>query len=129
MAEQPIAVHHLPATQTGHRDGILDVHDVLISDVDQHVLQGDMSSKLGKPYLSTNESNSQEQLSEIDGLLYGRCNRPFFTIPTTIRHNVVYHVHYLFDTGSLYSFMSIEVSESINTSTLDFDDSLPTPGL
>src|SRR5205085_7084813 len=52
---------HVAKQQLAEERPLVDIHDVLISDVDQHVLEGDLSKKLGKPYLSTDEP-SQEQV-------------------------------------------------------------------
>jgi len=104
------------STQTcrhsSHGDTI-DIHNALITDIDEHVLKGDLSDKLGKLYLSTDEP-IQEQVPKINGLLYGTYDQPIFTIPT-IHRNVLYHVHYLFNTSSPTNYMSIEVSESLRT--------------
>jgi hypothetical protein len=96
-----------------------DLGDVLIEDINDKILDGDLSDKLGQKYLSLAELN-QKPVSEAKGLLYGAGTRAYFTFPTMLDNTSekrAFHVHYLFDSGSPTNYMSLKVSENQNSRT------------
>ena len=86
--------------------------DVLVSDVDDPKLRKEISETLGFQYLSRAPIfPDQKPASEIQGILYGMHNRPFFPLVTTIEgQSRPRYVHFLFDSGSPYTYFSYEVS-------------------
>ena len=84
-----------------------DLFDILLTDVDYRVLRGGVSEELGCIYLS-HASKTLKPTPEINGILFGLHHRPFFTIPTTYGENS-YNLHFLFDTGSSFAYLSYDV--------------------
>ena len=85
-----------------------ELFDVLLSDVDYRVLRGGVSEELGCTYLSR-APKILKPMPEINGILFGLHHQPFFAVPTTYEENS-YNLHFLFDTGSPFTYLSYEVS-------------------
>ena len=85
-----------------------ELFDVLLQDVDHRILNGGVSEELGYTYLSP-AAKVLKPIPEINGILFGPHQRPFFTITTTFRQSS-YHLHFLFDTNSPFTYLSYPVS-------------------
>jgi hypothetical protein len=86
--------------------------DILVSDVNDPKLHKEISEMLGFQYLSRAPIfPDQKPASEIQGILYGMHNRPFFPLVTTIEGQThPRYVHFFFDSSSPYTYFSYEVS-------------------
>ena len=82
--------------------------DVLLTDVDHRVLHGGVSEKLGCSYLSC-ATQTLKPMPEIKGILFGPHHRPFFSLATTYEQ-ISYNLHFLFETGSPFTYFSYDVS-------------------
>jgi hypothetical protein len=82
--------------------------DVLISDIDYPKLNGEVSKLVGHHYLSRVPEILKPK-REVHGIMYGIHRRLLFTLVTTYGHRS-YYVHWLFDTGSPYTYLSYDVS-------------------
>jgi len=85
-----------------------ELFDVVFTDVDRRVLRRGVSEKLGCSYLSR-AANILKPMPEIKGILFGFHQRPFFAITTTYEQ-ISYNLHFLFDTGSPFTYLSDDVS-------------------
>lgn len=85
--------------------------DVLISDLDYPKLNGEVSKQLGHQYLSRvpNVPETLKPKREVHGIMYGRNCRILYTLITTYEHRS-YYVHWLYDCGSPFTYLSYEVS-------------------
>jgi hypothetical protein len=90
-----------------------DLFDILLTGVDHRILYGEVSEMLGCDYLSRT-AKTLKPTPEINGILFGRHHRPFFTIPTTYE-DLSYNLHFLFDTGSPFTYLSYDVSGNPRT--------------
>ena len=84
-----------------------DLFDVLLTDVDHRLLHGEVSEELGCTYLSR-AAPVLKPMPEIDGILFGVHNRPFFALTTTYEQ-ITYNVPLSFDTGSPFTYFSYDV--------------------
>ena len=145
---RPAAVHKLPAfgfTQirrfglafyrTG--SGPIDpepkddpnLFDVLLSDVNYHIIHGDVSKKLGYEYLARVPKKAEflKPSSQVSGILYGIHHRPFFPLITTLGDRS-HFLHFLFDSGSPFTYLSYDVSSN-HSKHSTFNNSSPFLGL
>ena len=119
-----VAIHRSPvfgSTQTRcfgctRHYRVLDVepsHDpehinALFTNVDHCVLHGELSLKLGCSYLSR-IAKTLKPMPEINGILFGVHSRPLFALATTY-NRLSYHLYFLFDTSSPFTYLSYNVS-------------------
>jgi hypothetical protein len=82
--------------------------DILLTDVNHRVLHRAVSEKLGSTYLSR-AAKTLKPMPEISGILFGTHHRPFFGLATT-HGELTYNLHFLFDTGSSFTYLSHDVS-------------------
>jgi hypothetical protein len=85
-----------------------ELFDVLLTDVDHRVLHGGVSEKLGCTYLSRG-TKILKPMPEVNGILFGVHHRPFVSLVTTYE-KASYNLHFLFDTGSPFTYLSYDVS-------------------
>jgi hypothetical protein len=103
--------------------------DISLPGLNYHIIHGDISKELGYQYLSRVPKYEEflKPSSEIRGILYGIHHRPFFPLITT-RGDRSHYLHFLFDCGSPYTYLSYEVSRNHNKHPA-FNDSSPFLGL
>jgi hypothetical protein len=82
--------------------------DVLLIDIDHHVLHRGVSEKLDCSYLSR-ATKTLKPIPEIKGVLFGSHCRPFFSLITTYEQTSC-NLHFLFDTSSPFTYFSYDVS-------------------
>ena len=82
-----------------------ELFDVLLTDVDHRILHGGVSEKLGCTYLS----RATKILKPMPEILFGQHHRPFFAIGTTYE-KISCNLHFLFDTGSPFTYLSYDVN-------------------
>jgi hypothetical protein len=85
-----------------------DLFDVLLPDVNHNVLHGAVSERLGNNYLSP-AAKVQKPAPEINGILFGTHHRPFFGLTATYGQSS-HHLHFLFDAGSRFTYLSYDVN-------------------
>jgi hypothetical protein len=85
-----------------------ELYDFLFTDVDHRVLHRGVSEKLGSTYLSR-ATKTLKPMPEVNGILFGPHHRPFFSLATTYEQKS-YNLHFLFDTGSSFTYFSYDVS-------------------
>ena len=94
-------------------------YDILLSDVPEEAVPTTLSDALGCAYLS---SASQAVLKNPTGILYGNARRCFLTLPVSCPDRNVpdaVNVHFLFDTGSLFTFLEPKVLKALNLPSYD----------
>ncbi|KAI9767879.1 MAG: hypothetical protein M1840_005372 [Geoglossum simile] len=84
-----------------------DLYDVMLSDVDNRMLFGEVSRELGREYLSRAPNPATPQ-RVFEGILYGKYRRPFVCLPVTFQQRSHY-VHFIFDTGLPFTYLAVEV--------------------
>jgi hypothetical protein len=82
------------------------IFDVLLSDVDKNVLDEGISAALGVKYLSSAPDDKFRSI--VDGHIFGRNRR--VVMPFIISNKKdPFFAHFIFDTGSAQTFVSLEV--------------------
>jgi hypothetical protein len=82
--------------------------DILLTDVDEEDLKTEISTLLGSKYLSETSPLSNPRPT-IHGILYGQYDRPILPLVVAVRKSPSIIVHFLFDTGSPFTYLSEEV--------------------
>ena len=90
-------------------DNMPQLFDILLSDIDENVLQNEISTMLGSSYLSETPHLTTPHTT-IDGIMFGEHDRVLF--PLVLRFpnkasSIV--VHFLYNSGSPFTFLSEEV--------------------
>jgi hypothetical protein len=86
-----------------------ELFDILLSDVDDNLLHNEISTALGSAYLSETPHLTSPHTT-VDGILFGRHNRVLFPLVVKLfRKSTSYVVHFLYDSGSPFTFLSQEV--------------------
>jgi len=85
-----------------------ELFDVLLNDVDEEVLHNDISTALGSTYLSETPHLTSPR-STVDGIVFGRNKRVFFPLVVRLLRKRSYVMHFLYESGSPYTFLSQEV--------------------
>jgi len=83
-------------------------YDILLTDVNEEDLKTEISTFLGSKYLSETSPLSSPQPT-IHGILYGIYNRSFLPLVVAVRKSPSVVVHFLFDSGSPFTYLSEEV--------------------
>ena len=87
-------------------------YDVLLSDVNNSLLKGEVSKSLGHPYLSPVGAAGLGDLT-FEGKLFGPYKRPFISLPFSIYPSTSpIWVHFLVDTGAPFTTISPTVGLS-----------------
>ena len=87
--------------------------NILLSDVPPHFMPTRVSAALHRPYLSP---APHSRIPSADGCVFGHAMRPFFTLPVSCPERGVeqpLNVHFLFHTGSCYSFLEPRVLDAL----------------
>jgi hypothetical protein len=85
-----------------------ELFDILLSDVDENLLHNEISTQLGTPYLS-DTPHLQTPLPTVDGIVFGDLHRVMFSLAVRFRNQPSSNVHFLYDTGSPFTYLSVEV--------------------
>jgi hypothetical protein len=86
-----------------------ELFDILLSDVDDNLLYNDISTALGSAYLSETPHLTSPHTT-VDGILFGVHSRVVFPLVVQLSHKPSsYVVHFLYDSGSPFTFLSQEV--------------------
>jgi hypothetical protein len=86
-----------------------ELFDILLSDVDDNLLHNDISTALGSAYLSETPHLTSPRTT-VDGILFGEHRRVLFPLVVKLLHKPPsYVVHFLYDSGSPFTFLSKEV--------------------
>ena len=86
-----------------------DLYDILLPDIDETVLHNEISTALGSAYLSETP-HLTSPLATVDGIMFGEYCRVLF--PLVVRlfgKSRSYIIHFLYDSGSPFTFLSQEV--------------------
>jgi len=85
--------------------------DIVLSDVDENLLHNEISTALGSAYLSETPHLTSPHAT-VDGIMVGRHKRVFFPLVVRLpRKSHSYVIHFLYDSGSPFTFLSQEVCE------------------
>lgn len=85
-----------------------DIFDILLSDVDDKTLNNEISKAVGATYLS--EVQPTKPSPTVNGIMFGKFKRIIFPLVVGIpRKPSSYVIHFLFDSGSPYTYLSKEV--------------------
>ena len=95
-----------------------ELFDILLSDVDENSLNNEISTELGIPYLS-DTPHLQAPLPTVDGIVFGDLHRVMFSLAVRFRNQPSYNVHFLYDTGSPFTYLSVEVCGILKPFTYD----------
>ena len=82
--------------------------DILLFDVDEKVLHDEISTTLGSAYLSETPHLTSPHAA-VDGILFGEYDRTLFPLVVKVSKSRSYIIHFLFDSGSPFTFLSREV--------------------
>jgi hypothetical protein len=85
------------------------LYDILLSDIDEKVLHDEISTALGSAYLSETPYLTSPHIT-VDGIIFGEHCRVLF--PLVVRlpgKSRSYVIHFLYDSGSPFTFLSQEV--------------------
>jgi hypothetical protein len=87
----------------------LNKYDVLITDIDEKTLRGEISQLFGIEYLAkATEEDARRDIDTINGYLYGEWRRAI--VPCVVSNgNKAYWVHFVVDTGAPITFLSEKV--------------------
>jgi hypothetical protein len=84
------------------------LYDILLSDIDDEILRNDISEALASPYLSETPHLSSP-IPKVNGVVFGRLGRIFFPLVVAIRGSPSYIIHFIYDSGSPFTFLSRQV--------------------
>jgi hypothetical protein len=85
-----------------------DHFDILLSDVDEKLLHNEISTALGSAYLSETPHLTSPHTT-VDGIMFGIHDRVIFPLVVNIHKSRSYVTHFLYDSGSPFTFLSQEV--------------------
>jgi hypothetical protein len=85
-----------------------ELFDIVLSDIDDNLLHNEISTALGSAYLSETPHLTSPHTT-VDGILFGRHNRVLFPLVVKLFRSPSYIVHFLYDGGSPFTFLSQEV--------------------
>ena len=86
-----------------------ELFDILLSDVDDKILHNEISTAIGLAYLSETPHLTSPHAT-LDGIIFGRNNRVLFPLVVRLpRTSRSYVMHFLYDSGSPFTFISHEV--------------------
>jgi hypothetical protein len=82
--------------------------DVLLFDMDEKLLHNEVSATLGSPYLS-DAPHLETPLPTVNGITFGELDRVIFSLVVRFRDKPSCNVHFVYDTSSPFTFLSVEV--------------------
>jgi hypothetical protein len=86
-----------------------DLFDILLSDIDEKLLHNEISTALGSAYLSET-SHLTSPHATVEGIMFGKHKRVIFPLVVRFpRKSRSYVIHFLYDSGSPFTFLSQEV--------------------
>jgi hypothetical protein len=86
-----------------------ELFDILLYDIDEKVLHDEISTALKSAYLSETPHLTSPHPT-VDGIMFGNHNRVLFPLVVRIpRKSHSYTIHFLFDSGSPFTYLSQEV--------------------
>jgi len=86
-----------------------ELFDILLSDIDEKVLHDEISTKLGSAYLSETP-HLTSPYTTVNGIVFGEHHRVLFPLVVRLpRKPHSYVIHFLYDSGSPFSYLSQEV--------------------
>ncbi|OXV08941.1 hypothetical protein Egran_03296 [Elaphomyces granulatus] len=94
-------------------DNMPELFDILLSDIDENVLQNEISTALGSAYLSKTPHLTTPHTT-IDGIMFGRHRRVLFPLVLRFpKKSSSMVVHFIYDSGSPFTFLSEEACDKI----------------
>jgi hypothetical protein len=101
--------HYLSLTDQGPIDvaptDMPDLYDILLSDINEKVLQNEISTALGLAYL-LETPHLTSPFATVDGIVFSRYNRVLFPLVVRFpRKSHLYVMHFLYDSGSPHTFL------------------------
>ena len=85
------------------------LYDILLSDIDEKVLYDEISTELGSAYLSETP-HLTSPYTTVNGIVFGEYHRVLFPLVVRLpRKPHSYVIHFLYDSGSPFSYLSQEV--------------------
>ena len=97
-------------------------YDVLVTDVHTQDLHGEISRRLGSPYLHSSDDDSP--VDSVNGIIWGPNNRVFVSMKVRIRNRPAKNVHMLVDTGSPQTYLCQEVFKASNAEMANTRDAV-----
>jgi len=90
--------------------GMPSLFDILLTDVDEKVLHNEISTALGSAYLSETP-HLTSPYATVDGIMFGEHFRVLFPLVVRLpgKKSRSYVIHFLYDSGSPFTFLSQEV--------------------
>ena len=86
-----------------------ELFDILLSDINDNLLHNEISTALGSAYLSETPHLTSPHAT-VDGIMFGKHNRVLFPMVVRLpRKSHSYVIHFLYDSGSPFTFLSQEV--------------------
>jgi len=86
-----------------------ELFDILLSDIDEKVLHDEISTALGSAYLLETPHLTSPHAT-VDGILFGEHNRVLFPLVVKLpSKSCSYVIHFLYDSGSPFTYLSHEV--------------------
>ena len=86
-----------------------ELFDILLSDIDEKVLHDEISTELGSAYL-LETPHLTSPYTTINGIVFGDYHRVLFPLVVRLpRKPHSYVIHFLYDSGSPFSYLSQEV--------------------
>jgi len=85
-----------------------DLFDIVLSDIDEKILQNEISTALGSAYLSEKPHPTRPHTT-VDGIMFGIHDRVIFPLVVNIHKSRSYVIHFLYGSGSPFTFLSQEV--------------------
>jgi hypothetical protein len=82
--------------------------DILLSDIDEKLLHDEISTALGLAYLLETPHLTSPHIT-VDGIMFGKHDRVIFPLVVNIHKSRSYVIHFLYDSGSPFTFLSQEV--------------------
>jgi len=86
-----------------------ELFDILLSDIDEKVLHNEISTALGSAYLSETP-HLTSPYTTVNGIMFGIHNRVLFPLVVRLPRKLhSYVIHFLYDSGSPFTYLSQEV--------------------
>jgi hypothetical protein len=97
-----------------------ELFDILLSDIDEKVLHDEISTAIGSAYLSETPHLTSPHAT-VDGIMFGQYSRVLFPLVVRFpRKPHSYVIHFLYDTGSPFTYLSQEVCRVLKHFTYSY---------